>query len=433
MVLDLSTPFGPYGKVRRMSIRTPKTALSIGQEIMARADYLARWSDMNGGLACAYLSQAHRATAKQLRQWMTEAGLRASVDALNNVVGRWASEDPNAKTLIIGSHYDTVRDAGRYAGRLGILLPIAVVARLKAEDHALPFHLEIISFSDEEGARFGTTYLGSSAVAGSFDPAVLATKDKDGITLAEALRDAGLPADEIPDSVRKPADLLGYLEIYIEQGPVLLNAGLPLGVVTAITGAVRRKITITGESGHAGTVPMGYRRDAAAAAAEIILAVEKICSSIPGLVGTTGQLAVPDGAANVIPGRCELSLDIRAGDDTVRNDALADIEREMEAIAARRKVTINSVDLLRTPAVTCAPAMLKRIADATVKAGVPVHSLPSGAGHDAVMFGSITDVGMLFVRCGNGGISQSPRETIIAEDAELAAQVLREILLSYSS
>jgi N-carbamoyl-L-amino-acid hydrolase len=416
-----------------MSTRTSKTALSIGQEIMARADHLARRSDMNGGLTCAYLTPAHRATAKQLRQWMVEAGLSASVDALGNVVGRWTSADPNAKTLIVGSHYDTVHNAGRYAGRLGILLPIAVAARLKAEGQALPFHLEVVAFADEEGLRFGTTYLGSSAVAGRFDPAALAVTDKDGMTLADALRDAGLPADEIPDAARNPADLLGYLEVYIEQGPVLLNAGLPLGVVTAIAGAVRRKLTITGEAGHAGTVPMGYRRDAAAAAAEIILAVEKICASIPGLVGTVGQLGVPQGAANVIPSCCELSLDIRAGDDAVRDEALADIERETAAVATRRKVTIDSLDILRTPAVACAPTMLRRIANAVVAAGVPVHSLPSGAGHDGAMFGGVTDVGMLFVRCGSGGISHDPRETIIAEDAEFAAQALRDILLSYSA
>jgi len=409
----------------------PSETLTIGQEIIGRADHLARWSDMPGGLTCAYLTPAHRATAKQLRQWMAEAGLRASVDALNNVVGRWDSAKPGAKTLIVGSHYDTVRDAGRYDGRLGILLPIAVAARLKAEGHSLPFHLEIIAFAEEEGVRFGTTYLGSSAVAGRFDPAALAATDKDGITVAEALRDAGLPAEEIPDAARNPADLLGYLEIHIEQGPVLLDAGLPLGVVTAIAGAVRRKLTIGGEAGHAGTVPMGYRRDAAAAAAEIVLAVEKICGAMPGLVGTVGQLAVPDGAVNVIPGRCELSLDIRAGDDTLRDEALADVEREIAAIALRRKVTVDRVDLLRAPAVACAPAMLKRIADAVVKAGVAVHSLPSGAGHDAVMFGGVTDVGMLFVRCGNGGVSHNPRETMTAEDADLAARVFRDILLSY--
>jgi N-carbamoyl-L-amino-acid hydrolase len=410
--------------------RAPHT---IGQEIMGRADHLARWSDMPGGLTCAYLTPAHRATAKQLRQWMSEAGLRTSVDALNNVVGRWPSDRPDAKTLIVGSHYDTVRDAGRYDGRLGILLPIAVAARLKAEGRSLPFHLEIIGFAEEAGLRFGTTYLGSSAVAGRFDPAALAATDKDGITVAEALRDAGLPADEIPDAARRSEDLLGYLEIHIEQGPVLLDAGLPLGVVTAIAGAVRRKLTISGEAGHAGTVPMGYRRDAAAAAAEIVLALEKICGSLPGLVGTVGQLAVPDGAVDVIPGRCELSLDIRAGDDRLRDEALADVEREMAAIAARRKVAIDNVDLLRAPAVTCAPAMLKRIADAVVKAGVPVHSLPSGAGHDAIMFRGVTEVGMLFVRCGNGGMSHNPRETMTADDAELAALVLRDILLDYNA
>ncbi|HEY4134913.1 MAG TPA: allantoate amidohydrolase [Alphaproteobacteria bacterium] len=408
-----------------------ESSLTIGQEILVRADRLARWSDTPGGLTCAYLTPAHRATAKQLRQWMSEAGLRVSVDAIGNVIGRLSGAKPGRKTLIVGSHYDTLRNAGRYAGRLGILLAIAVAARLKAEAHVLPFDLEVIAFAEEEGLRFSTSYLASSAVAGRFDESALTRQDAAGIVLADALRDAGLPANEIPDAARRPEDLLGYLEVYIEQGPVLLDANLPLGVVTAIAGSVQRRLTVTGEAGDAGTIPMGFRRDAATAAAEIVLAVEKLCLVLPGVVGTVGQLAVPHGALHVIPGRCDLSLDVRSGDDRLRDEALDEIDREVAAIAARRKVTVETQELHRFRAVACAPAMLRRIADAVVKAGVPVHSLPSGAGHDAVMFGGLTEVGMLFLRCGNGGISHDPRETVAAADVSLAAQALRDVFLSY--
>jgi hydantoinase/carbamoylase family amidase len=404
------------------------TQLSFGAEIMAMADRLAGWSDAPPGLTCAYLTPAHRATAAQLREWMTAAGMTVHIDAVGNVVGRYPAADPMAKTLITGSHYDTVRNGGRYDGRLGILLPIVAVGALRRSGRRLPFHLEVIGFAEEEGVRFGSTFLGSSAIAGRFDPAALARRDAEGVSMAQAMREAGLDPRAIPALARRPETLLGYLEVHIEQGPVLLDAGLPLGVVTAIAGSSRHMVTIAGEAGHAGTVPMGLRRDAAAAAAELVLHVERRCAAAPTLVGTVGRLGVPEGAINVIPGRAELSLDIRAGDDATRDAAVADVLAEIERIAERRRVEIETVEVLRSPAVPCAPALQDLFAGAIERAGLAVRRLPSGAGHDAVMFNGVTEVGMLFVRCGNGGISHNPRETMTAEDADLAARVFRDAL-----
>lgn len=403
-------------------------SLTASQEILTRIDHLARWSDLPGGLTCGYLTPAHRAVAKQLRQWMAAAGLKLRIDALNNVVGRWASDAPDAKTLILGSHYDTARDAGRYAGRLGLLLSIAVAARLKAEGRKLPFHLDIAAFADKKGLRFGTHYLASGALARRFDDAALQTRDKDGVSLAEALRDAGLPADEIPDAARDPQSLLGYIEIDVEPGTVLLDHGSPLGVVTAIAGAARRQLIVTGETADGAAVPMGNRKDAAAAAAEIVLAIERVCSHLPAVSGTVGHIAVPDGRANIVPGRCDLAYEVRAGSDAERDMALDEIDGEIAAIAARRGVSVAQAEPLRLPAVSCAPRMVRRIADAVVQAGVAVHSLPSGGQHDAVMFGGMTDVGLLLVRCAGSG---SPRETAAPQDIELAAQALRTILLNW--
>lgn len=404
------------------------TQHSFGAEIMAMADRLASWSDAAPGLTCAYLTPAHRATAAQLREWMQAAGMTVHIDAVGNVVGRYPAADPMAKTLITGSHYDTVRNGGRYDGRLGILVPIVAVAALRQSGRRLPFHLEVIGFAEEEGVRFGSTFLGSSAIAGRFDPAALARRDAEGVSMAQAMREAGLDPRAIPALARRPETLLGYVEVHIEQGPVLLDEGLPLGVVTAIAGSSRHLVTIAGEAGHAGTVPMGLRRDAAAAAAELVLFVERRCAAAPTLVGTVGRLDVPDGAINVIPGRAELSLDIRAGDDATRDAAVADVLAEIERIAERRRVAIETVEVLRSPAVPCAARLQALFAGAIERAGLAVRRLPSGAGHDAVMFDGVTEVGMLFVRCGNGGVSHSPRETMTAEDADLAAQVFLDAL-----
>jgi len=358
--------------------------------------------------------------------------MQAEIDAVGNVVGRYSCADVGAKTLVLASHYDTVRNAGRYDGRLGILAGLIVIEHLARSDARLPFHVELIAFSEEEGVRFGTGYIGSSAVAGRFDRRMLEQCDASGILVGDMIRYAGGDPAGIPKLARQPRNLLGYIEVHIEQGPVLLAENLPVGIVTAIAGCVRRLVTIGGVAGHAGTVPMAQRHDAAAAAAEIVLAVERRCAQTPGVVGTVGRLAVPDGVINVIPGRCELSLDIR-GDETAKRDAAVDdAAAEIERIAKRRSVTIESVEIQRTPTVACSPQMQKRLAEAVTRAGIRPHRLPSGAGHDAVMFDGVTEIGMLFVRCGNGGISHSPLETVTANDANVAACILLDVIVNFA-
>jgi allantoate deiminase/N-carbamoyl-L-amino-acid hydrolase len=405
------------------------SSAGFGARVLALADALATFSETADGLTCTYLSAAHRAVASELRGLMEEAGMATAIDAVGNVVGRYAAGTPSAKTLILASHYDTVRNAGKYDGRLGILVPLVVIEHLRRTGIRLAFDVELIAFSEEEGVRFAAPYIGSSAVAGRFDPRLLDRRDGSGIGMADAIRAAGLDPAEIPRLARDRDRLLGYLEVHIEQGPVLLDENLPVGIVTAIAGNVRILVTVTGVAGHAGTVPMGLRHDAAVAAAEIVLAVERCCSGVPTLVGTVGRLAVPDGAINVIPGRCELSLDIRAGDDATRDAALDRVLGEIARIAARRGVTVETAEAMRMPAVPCSAAMQARLAEAIAQAGVAPRHLASGAGHDMVMFGGLTEVGMLFVRCGNGGVSHSPRETITAEDADVAARVVLDVLM----
>src|SRR5262247_349706 len=402
---------------------------AFGVRIMALADRLAQWSESSDGLTCTYLSGAHRAVAAQIRDWLQQARLAVEIDAVGNVVGRYAAADPAAKTLILASHYDTVRNAGKYDGRLGVLTALVLAEHLARSGRRLPFHLDVIAFSEEEGVRFASSFLGSSALAGRFDQALLERRDANGHALADVMREAGLDPAKLPALARRGEELLGYLEVHIEQGPVLLEEGLPVGIVSGIAGTVRCLISITGTAGHAGTVPMTRRRDAAAAAAELVLYVEQRCAQAETLVGTVGELAVPNGAINIIPGRCELSLDIRAADDATRDAAVADIEGEIQRIAARRGVSFKSTEVQRTAAVRCSPRLQSLLADAVARAGVRPRHLPSGAGHDAMMFDGLTDVAMLFVRCGNGGVSHSPREIITAEDADMAVRVMLDAVL----
>ncbi len=401
---------------------------NFGNRVLALADRLAVFSDDADGLTCTYLSSAHRRVARTLAEWMQAAGLTVEIDAVGNVVGRLRATRPGAKTLILGSHYDTVRNAGKYDGRLGILTPLVAIEHLTNSGTSLPYNLELIGFSEEEGVRFATPYIGSTAVAGCFDPGWLTRRDDGGVTLDEALRAAGHDPAAIPSLARQGDDLIGFLEVHIEQGPALLHDDLPVGIVTAIAGAVRFLITVQGEAGHAGTVPMALRHDAVTAAAEVLLFVEQRCRGVAGLVGTVGQLSVPNGAVNVIPGQCEFSLDVRASEDAVREAAVADILREINEIARRRGVQIAVRKLLGGDNVPCAPRFQTLLAEACTRLGVPVRSLASGAGHDVAMFGGLCDIGMLFVRCGNGGVSHSPDETVTAEDADLATRVLLDVL-----
>jgi OHCU decarboxylase len=405
--------------------------LQFGPAIMQWSEELAAWSDDDSALTCAYMTPAHRQTAAQLLEWMREAGMDAHIDAVGNVAGVYRSDAPNAKTLITGSHYDTVRNGGKYDGRLGILLPIAIVRHLHQRGEKLPFHLEVIGFAEEEGVRFKSTFLGSTAVTGRFDLSLLDQTDADGVTMRDALLAAGHDVARIPAIARDPADLLGFVEVHIEQGPVLLEHGLSLGVVTAIAGSSRYLVDLTGLASHAGTTPMHMRKDAAADAAEIVLLVEQRCAQAPSLVGTVGQLQVPGGSVNVIPGACKLSLDIRAADDGVRQSAVKDVLDGIAAICARRQIEFTLQLLLEASAAPCAPRLMQQFGDAIERAGLPRFDLLSGAGHDAMAMAAITDVAMLFTRCGNGGISHNPLETMTADDADIAARVLLDFLLSY--
>jgi N-carbamoyl-L-amino-acid hydrolase len=401
----------------------------FGKQIIELADRLAHWSENSDGLTCTYLSPAHRSVAAEIRGLMQQAGLVTEMDAVANVIGRYPAREKTARALIVGSHYDTVRNAGKYDGRLGVLTALVVAERLNRQGRKLPFHLDVLAFSEEEGVRFSSSFLGSSAVAGRFDIKLLERRDADGVTLASAMRDAGFDPAKIPAIARRREELAGYLEVHIEQGPVLLEAGLPVGIVSAIAGSVRSLVTVTGTAGHAGTVPMARRHDAAAAAAELVLYVEKRCAQTATLVGTVGWLTVPDGAINIIPGRCELTLDVRAGDDATRDAAVSDIMAEIGCIAARRGVRIDTKEVQRTAAVRCSPRLQSLLADAVARAGVTPRELPSGAGHDAMMFDRLTDIAMLFVRCGNGGVSHSPQEIVTAEDADIAACIVLDAVL----
>lgn len=426
---ELATALREIGRIAEFRLLERVTE-PMGASIMARAQRLARHSETAHALTCTFLSEAHQAVARQLRDWMWAAGMDARIDAIGNVVGRWRGTLPDAKTLLTGSHYDTVVDAGAYDGRLGVLLPIVVVEHLRRAGVALPFDLEIIGFSDEEGVRYGSTYLGSRAVAGHFDAALLDRRDREGLSMRDALIAAGLDPDGIAALAREPASVSGYLEVHIEQGPQLLDEGLPVGVVTAINGGRRLRVSITGVAAHAGTVPMSLRHDAATAGAELTLYVERRCSAVPGLVGTVGRLEVPGGAVNVIPGRCELTIDIRAPDDAVRDAAVADIEAEMARIAARRGVVFERQELLNSAATACSPALREALAASVcrVTGSLKARQLASGAGHDAVPISQLTEVGMLFVRCGNGGVSHNPAETLSEADADVAARVFADFL-----
>jgi N-carbamoyl-L-amino-acid hydrolase len=404
--------------------------VEFGAKILDMARELAQFSETADGLTCTYLSPAHKASAARLRDWMRSAGLAVEIDAVGNVVGRYAGAANASRTLMVGSHYDTVTNAGQFDGRLGILIALAVAGHLHCTGRRLPFHLEVIGFSEEEGVRFSAPYLGSSAIAGSFDETVLDRHDANGVSLATLLREEGVDVTAIRKLARRPETLRGYLEVHIEQGPVLLQNDLPVGIVTSIAASARFRVTIRGVVGHAGTVPMSLRHDAAAAAAEIVLAVERRCAEGPNLVGTVGQLVVPHGIINVIPGYCELSLDIRAGDDASHAAAIADILAAICQIAERRGVIAEVAKIAHHAAVSCAPQIQSALARAVSRNGIEPFYLGSGAGHDGEMFAGVTDIGMLFVRCGNGGISHSPRETVTAADVDIAARILLDAILN---
>ena len=406
-----------------------------GQIVWDWAETLAAHSDPGfkemGQLTVTYLTEAHRAVAARLQGWMRDAGFdEVSIDAVGNVVGVYHGTQSAAPRLLTGSHYDTVRNGGKYDGRLGILVPMALVHDLHRAGRRLPFGIEVVGFAEEEGQRYKATFLGSGALTGDFDPAWLDQIDADGVSLRDAMRAAGLPAtmDAIRALKRDPARYLGFVEVHIEQGPVLNELDLPLGVVTSINGGVRYLGEIVGQASHAGTTPMGRRRDAACAAAELVLFVEQRAGAVADVVGTVGLLEVPAGSINVVPGRCRFSLDLRATTNAARDALAADVEAELARLCDARGLAFTLERTMTADAAPSAPAWQRRWEAAVAALGLPVHRMPSGAGHDAMKLHEVMPQAMLFVRGGNAGISHNPLETITADDAELCVAAFARLL-----
>ena len=402
-----------------------------GDVISSRLARLAEFSDDPDRLTRLYLGSAHKQAAEQVAEWMCEAGMDVRLDNVGSIVGRYEGVYPGQPALLIGSHIDTVRDAGKFDGTLGVLAAIEVVHKLNLEKRRLPFALEVVAFGDEEGVRYPGTLTGSRALAGRFDAKVLDEVDQDGITRRAALEAFGCNPSAIGDEARSPKDVLGYIEMHIEQGPVLDAENLPVAVVTAISGASRGLVTVVGPGGHAGTVPMSRRNDASSAASEMVLAVERLAKETPDLVGTVGQFTVKNGAVNIIPATVVFSIDVRSPSDEIRKRALQMLQRDFVAIARRRGVEVTVEIKYDAAAASCDPWLSDTLASAIERSGRPVRTLPSGAGHDGMAFKDKFPFAMLFVRC-RGGISHHPDEFADTEDIDLAAEILADCVLNFS-
>jgi len=397
---------------------------------MQRIDHLAECSEAPDLLTRTYLSKEHAAANDLVLSWMREAGLSCRVDPVGNAVGRYEGREAGLPALVLGSHLDTVRNAGRYDGMLGVVTAIECVAALNARGERPDFAIEVVGFGDEEGVRFQSTLLGSRALAGTFDTAVLDKRDAEGTDMAQAMRDFGLDPARVGAAAKRADQVHAYVELHIEQGPVLEAEGLPIGAVTSIAGATRLRVEIVGTAGHAGTVPMVGRKDALTAAAEAILAVERICGTAPDLVGTVGRIEAAPGAVNVIPGEARFSIDIRAATDAPRLQAVEAAVAEIEKICARRGVAAKIEKTHEGRCCPCARWLIEQVAAAIRDEGVSLRKLPSGAGHDAMAMIDLTDVGMIFVRC-KGGISHNPAESITAEDADMGARALLRFIRNF--
>jgi allantoate deiminase len=401
--------------------------MSPAERLMKRIEALAEISEEAGRLTRTFASPAMRRANELVAGWMREAGMSVRQDAIGNLIGHYRAAQREGKILLLGSHLDSVRDAGKFDGPLGVLAAIAGVQQLHEAGKHLPFAIEVIGFADEEGVRYHSTYLGSKAVAGTFDLEVLNRTDAAGVRMADAIRTFGGDPAALAEARFDPSRLLGYFEIHIEQGPVLEKHNLPVGIVTGIAGQTRAEFQFTGMAGHAGTVPMMFRRDALCAAAEFVLAVEAEADAHPGLVATVGQISVEPGAGNVIPGAARLSLDFRHPDDISRETSWVRLRECAEDIGQSRNVGVEFKVVHHAQTVACAERFTKLLEQAVKGNQGESFLLPSGAGHDAAALAAITPVAMLFVRC-QGGISHHPDESATSEDIAVALAVLNDFL-----
>lgn len=405
----------------------------LGNDVWDWHERLAQHSDPGyaekGQLTVTYLTDAHRACAQRISHWMRDCGFdEVEIDAVGNVVGRYKPATPDGKYLMTGSHYDTVRNGGKYDGRLGIFVPMACVRELHRQARRLPFGIEVVAFAEEEGQRYKATFLGSGALIGDFRNEWLDQKDADGITMREAMQHAGLCIGDIPKLRRDAARYLGFIEVHIEQGPVLNELDIPLGVVTSINGGVRYVCEMLGMASHAGTTPMDRRRDAALGVAELALYMEQRAARDGDSVATIGMLQVPGGSINVVPGKCSFSMDMRAPTDAQRDAMVADVLAQLEEIAQRRGLQYKAELAMKVAAAPSAPAWQHRWEKAVDALGVPVYRMPSGAGHDAMKLHEIMPQAMLFVRGLHGGISHNPLESSTADDIQLAVDAFSHVL-----
>ena len=393
--------------------------------VMERCELLGNISEEPGALIRPYGSRAMGEVNDTVSGWMREAGMAVRQDAIGNLIGRY--EGSGEKTLVLGSHLDTVRDAGRYDGILGVMAAISCVQGMQDRAERFPYALEVVAFADEEGLRFGTTFLGSSVYAGAFDKERLSLEDRDGVTLEEAVRAFGGDPEALESEGREGGDLLGYFEVHIEQGPVLEELDLPVGVVSAINGQSRIGVGFIGEAGHAGTVPMEGRHDALCAAAEFVAEVERAARAESGAVATVGEISALPGANNVIPGEARLSLDVRHPDDAARKRLRDHLETRASEIAASRGCEHAWQVRQETGAVLMDPELTAILERAVEESGISAKRIASGAGHDAAQVAALAPAAMLFVRC-ERGISHNPAESAEREDVGAALEVMRGFL-----
>jgi allantoate deiminase len=413
-----------------MDGQTLDADLAAGRRLMARLDAFAAFSDEPRRLTRLFLSDAHRRAAEAFIGWCGEAGLEARIDAAGNVVARYEGKRAGAPAVMLGSHIDTVRDAGRYDGNYGALAALAVIEALAERGERLDHAVEIVAFGDEEGVRFRTTLTGSRALAGTYPEDALDQRDSSGVSMREALKAFG-GDPERAGSIRRTG-VAAFVEAHIEQGPILEADGLPLGVVTAINGATRLEVGVDGVAGHAGATPMRLRRDALTAAAEMALAIEARARGEADLVATVGRFDVWPDATNVIPGHVQFSIDVRSPDDQRRAAALADLEARITAIAASRGVRVSIAKPHDANAFACDPSIIADLKKAVEAIGVPPCLLPSGAGHDSMVMGKLCPAGMLFVRC-KGGVSHNPLESITVEDCALGLKALTRFVRDFQA
>lgn len=402
--------------------------VELAQKVMERIEALGRISEEPDRLTRTFCSPAMRQANDLVGSWMREAGMTVSEDAVGNLIGRYPAQGERAKTFLLGSHLDTVRDAGKFDGPLGVLVAIACVQQLNQQKIRLPFSLEVIGFADEEGVRYQTTYLGSRAMAGTLTEQDLKRFDSRGMAMADAIRAFGGNPEKLGEAKRDPQQLLGYAEVHIEQGPVLERTYQPVGVVSAIAGQTRARVRFMGHAGHAGTTPMTLRHDALTAAAQFILTVESCGRDFPGLAATVGQIEARPGAVNVIPGEVILSVDVRHQLDNNRTAACARLQQAAQDIGEKRGVAAEWEVVHEAQSVPCSRELTGVLAKASRQHLMQVTELASGAGHDAAALGDITPVAMLFVRC-KGGISHHPDESVSKDDVGLAIAVLNDFLL----